>query len=165
MSIPFEKFKADWVLQLAADAKELTATTYAVALVISNHMNRDDRDRAAWPGHTRIMRLTGLSRSTVKRAVKLLEKRGHVEVERTFKFGRRRNYYLPRVHGMTLRQGSAGEPLLLKGPLREPLMQLTLHLRRKRRGCPRKKGKKEKPRKPLFSGRPLLLIKKRSPSR
>jgi hypothetical protein len=37
--VPFEKFKGDWLLQLAADSK-LTLSALKIAIAISSHMNR-----------------------------------------------------------------------------------------------------------------------------
>jgi sRNA-binding protein len=37
--VPFEKFKSDWLLQLAADSK-LTLSALKIAIAISSHMNR-----------------------------------------------------------------------------------------------------------------------------
>jgi hypothetical protein len=37
--VPFEKFKGDWLLQLAADPK-LTLSALKIAIAISSHMNR-----------------------------------------------------------------------------------------------------------------------------
>jgi hypothetical protein len=76
----FERTKEMWQRQIIADLK-LTSGTKLVGIAISWHLNRNSR--LAWPGINTLARLTSTSRDTVKRAIKQLEKGGHVGVDRS----------------------------------------------------------------------------------
>lgn len=67
-----------WQRQLVADHR-LPGSALRVALVVADHMNRKTGD--AWPGQGRIAELCGLSRTGVRKAISMLEERGHLLVE------------------------------------------------------------------------------------
>ena len=77
--MPLEKLREEWQRQLIAD-RTLTADTLRVALAISWRLNRDTR--IAFPGISHLVALTGAARSTVIRATKRLEARGHLQITR-----------------------------------------------------------------------------------
>ena len=89
-----EKYREQWLLQLIADP-DLKAGDLRVAIAISFHMNRK-KNGLAWPGMGRLAKLTHTSPSTVIRATKRLEARGHLRVIRS-RMGEKRglNRYLP----------------------------------------------------------------------
>ena len=75
----FEKSKDLWLIQVFAD-KSLTNGTKNVAAMIGLHMNRGQHG-LAYPGFGLLAKLTGLCRRTIIRAVKALERAGHVVIE------------------------------------------------------------------------------------
>jgi hypothetical protein len=77
----FEKSKDLWLIQVFAD-KSLTNGTKNVAAMIGLHMNRGQHG-LAYPGFGLLAKLTGLCRRTIIRAVKALERAGHVVITRS----------------------------------------------------------------------------------
>ncbi len=140
-----ERRREAWQLQLIADP-DLPESALRVAVAITWHMNRN-KGGLAWPGIQRLATLTGLHRTTVMRAIKWLESRGHLRVVRSHTGGKRgANRYLPLLKSMGsqaahsqpddapgMRLGSrtlthvnsptAMRPEPLKEPLNEPLSQ------------------------------------------
>jgi hypothetical protein len=78
--IPLEKFREEWQRQLVAD-RTISLTALKVALAICWHMNRR-KGGWAWPGISKLDKLTGLHRTTVMRAIKWLEDSGYLRVLR-----------------------------------------------------------------------------------
>jgi hypothetical protein len=93
-SLSLEVYRERWLMQLIADP-DLTAGDLRVAIAITFHMNRQ-QDGLAWPGMARLAALTRTSLSTVIRATKRLEVRGHLRVIRS-RAGKKRglNRYQP----------------------------------------------------------------------
>jgi hypothetical protein len=93
-SLSLEVYRERWLMQLIADP-DLTAGDLRVAIAITFHMNRQ-QDGLAWPGMARLAALTRTSLSTVVRATKHLEARGHLRVIRSRAGGKRGlNHYHP----------------------------------------------------------------------
>ena len=91
----FAKRRDAWAWQVLDDP-ELSPATKAVSWVIFLHLNRDRFD--AYPGVRTIAKKSQISRSTVQTAVKELERRGHVKIERKESSkGHERNVYHPIV--------------------------------------------------------------------
>src|SRR5215831_10131731 len=115
-----------WQRQIMADPN-LTSGTKLVGVAISWHLNRNSR--VAWPGINKLARVTNTSRDTVKRAIKQLEKAGHLRVERA-RTGTRNvpNRYSPvlKMHPPRCadapRVGAPMHPEPLNEPLSEPLL-------------------------------------------
>jgi hypothetical protein len=92
--LSLEVYRERWLMQLIADP-DLTAGDLRVAIAITFHMNRQ-QDGLAWPGMARLATLTRTSLSTVIRATKRLEVRGHLRVIRSRAGGKRGlNHYHP----------------------------------------------------------------------
>jgi hypothetical protein len=106
----FERFKEMWQQQVVADTA-LTGSTVKVALALCWHMNRNQHG-LAWPGRGRLAKLTGLSRSTVKRAIKALERAGHVTITRS-RVGSKNspNQYQPVLKEVVQNEPTLGSPM------------------------------------------------------
>jgi hypothetical protein len=106
-----EKFREDWQRQLVAD-RTIPLTALKVAVAICWHMNRK-KGGWAWPGISKLDKLTGLHRTTVMRAIKWLEDNCYLRVMRGYAGNQRSvNRYLP------LLRSSAKAPAT-KEPTRE----------------------------------------------
>ena len=73
----YERFNDAWRDQVRTD-RTLPCSADLVADVIAAHVNRKTGE--AWPSQARIAAKTGLSEGTVKRAIRLLERRGYLKV-------------------------------------------------------------------------------------
>ena len=73
----YERFNTAWRDQVRSD-RALPCSTYLVADVIAAHVNRKAGE--AWPSQARIAAKTGLSEGAIKRAIRLLERRGYLKV-------------------------------------------------------------------------------------
>lgn len=140
----FEKFKSEWLLQVAAD-KEAKAACAASIVLACRYLNRGVG--LAWPSITRLAKEIGASsENTVRSALKLLESRGHAQIKWSAGGKNRTHLIAPLVKGKPFRnlQGMEGaEPCNglqggdgLDGSLSEAA---TLQL------CDRKPSKKLKP--------------------
>jgi hypothetical protein len=78
MSLP--KFRGLWLLQVAGDRK-LPRSGIVTAIIISEHMNRDEGG-IAWPGHASMVRRANIDRKTAIRGTLALERRKHLTVTR-----------------------------------------------------------------------------------
>lgn len=87
------------------DMGGLTAQELAVYAALARHV--DHETRRCWPGFGRIGAVANVSRETVKRAVRTLEARGLVFVERRKVGGKN----LPNVYTLPLRVGSVSAHL------------------------------------------------------
>jgi hypothetical protein len=88
----FERWKEIWQYQVASD-RELPASAKLLVMAVSWYLNR--RTRRAYPSVKLLDRVTGLSRSTIYAAIKIIEERGHWK----YRAGRpgRANEYRPTV--------------------------------------------------------------------
>lgn len=93
----FEKFRCDWLLQVAADPDAKSAMPVAVVLACSN-LNR--QNGLAWPSVNFLAEATGVkSHNTIRAALKMLEARGHAKVKWT-KGGRKSTHLvMPIING------------------------------------------------------------------
>ena len=107
-----EKFREDWQRQLVADCT-VPLAALKVAIAICWHMNRK-KGGLAWPGISKLDKLTGLHRTTVMRAIKWLEENRYLRVIRGYAGNQRSvNRYLPLLRPAAkkpLDKESAGEP-------------------------------------------------------
>lgn len=71
--------KWEWLDGVLADvaAHQISSATFCVAFVIAQHINTRSGD--AWPSQKRMMRMTGLSETTLRVHLKALIDRGHIE--------------------------------------------------------------------------------------
>ncbi len=149
-----EKLKEEWLGQLILD-RAATLSVVKVAIAICPFMNRKERGWA-FPGFALICERTGLSRSSVIRAIDWLETHGFLRVDRR-RVGKRNlaNRYCPllkrpaqqqRHQGsvVTMKPGSvaAATPEPLTEPLKEPLTPWTSYMAATDVAAP-KTGKKE----------------------
>ena len=89
-----EPLREAWLRQIVGD-RAISLSAIKVAVAISWHMNRQ-KNGLAWPGMSRLSKLTGLHQITVVRAVQWLEQQNHMQVMRTFtRAGRGNNRYMP----------------------------------------------------------------------
>jgi Helix-turn-helix domain len=79
----FEGLRERWQRQVLADC-ELRPSHKLVCMAISLHFNRNENG-AAWPGFETLAKLSGLDRSTIIRATKAVEGRGHLRINRARK--------------------------------------------------------------------------------
>jgi Helix-turn-helix domain len=93
-AMKYEIFRARWIRQFNRD-RNLSDGAIRAALAITLYINRKSFD--AFPGLESLMEDTGMSRSTVIRAVKQLEAAGHLKVRRTRTSGGKNgvNHYAP----------------------------------------------------------------------
>lgn len=97
----FEKFRCDWLLQVAADHDAKSAMPVAVVLACG-HLNR--KNGLAWPGVASIREAVGAkSENTVRAAINILDVRGHIRVKRTKGGAKKTNFVQPLVDGKPLR--------------------------------------------------------------
>jgi len=73
----FTRQQFEWLDQVLGDPKR-PASAFLVAYLISRHINRETRE--AWPSLNYIADKTGLSKTTVIKAVEFLNARGHLKV-------------------------------------------------------------------------------------
>ncbi|MBY3312225.1 helix-turn-helix domain-containing protein [Rhizobium laguerreae] len=93
----FEKFRSDWLLQVAADRLSKSAAPLAIVLGC-RHLNR--QTGTSWPGVETLVAATGADASnTVRNALKLLEARGHIRVDWTKGGKGKTNIVTPLVSG------------------------------------------------------------------
>jgi len=103
----FEKFRSDWLLQVAADRGAKAAAPVAIVLAFK-HLNR--LSGACWPAIETLAGAIGAdATNTVRNALQTLELRGHLRV-RGSKGGRKQtNIFMPLVAGKPFKKLKGSE--------------------------------------------------------
>ena len=91
--MPFPKFKETWLLQVAADWKNLPHSAVAIAIAITKFMNRISPEHDAFPGMANLLALIPITKANLINAIRCLEARGHLRVYRSRKSERENSYY------------------------------------------------------------------------
>lgn len=102
----FSASKDRFLMQVVCDRRLGEAATKIAVLLVTGHANRREFDEtgtlAAWPSMRTMASRTGLFKSRIDRAVRLLEETGHVVVERPEKRGAtHHNRYVLVTNGRT----------------------------------------------------------------